>query len=117
MFQRWTLILSAQASAEVLPCLTLLLLPLLLLAAAGAWEISWLQPGTDTSCGLREPHSVVSKLCFPLRIAAPSTGGRDADAALHFALRVVGQSDNLEAFGGAFARSQLDVWMWQADTS
>lgn len=116
MFQRWTLILSAQASAEVLPCLTLLL-PLLLLAAAAAWEISWLQPGKDTSCGLREPHSVVSKLCFPLRIAASSTGGRDADAALHFALRVVGQSDNLEASGGAFARSQLDVWMWQADTS
>lgn len=72
-------------------------------AAAAAWEISWLQSGTDTSCGLREPHSVVSKLCFPLRIAAFSTGGRDADAALHFAPRVVGQSDNLEAFGGAFA--------------
>lgn len=104
MFQRWTLILSVQASAEVLPCLTLLL-PLLLLAAAAAWEISWLQPGTDTSCGLREPHSVVSKLCFPLRIAASSTGGRDAASALHFALRVVGQSDNLEAFWGR-VRSQ-----------
>lgn len=87
-------------------------------ASSAACEISWLQPGTDTSCGLREPHSVVSKLCFsPLRVAASSTGDRDTDSVLHFASRVDVDRVTFRGVWGAFARSQLDVWMWQPDTS
>lgn len=91
------------APAEVLPCLTLLLLLLLLHVKLAGCN---LEQTRFVDCG--SPTLLWVNCAFLLRIAASSIGDRNTDSVLHFASRVAVTKWHFEAFG---ARSLAASWM------